>query len=104
MVYFVCPCYSIGIRPVAVEDRTEMHFIKIFFLWLSATTNMSSCVCRFFLHRNCAHNKLGRPTLWHCHRFASGTLGPVAFGLGLRDSCLVILFFNLLCAVPPAYL
>ena len=33
-----------------------------------------------------------------------GTLGPVIYGLGLRDSCLVILFFNLLCAVPPAYL
>jgi purine-cytosine permease-like protein len=44
------------------------------------------------------------PTIWLFHRFASGTLGPVAFGLGLRDSCLVILFFNLLCAVPPAYL
>ena len=37
-------------------------------------------------------------------RFASGTLGPVTFGLGLRDSCLVILFFNLICAIPPAYL
>lgn len=36
--------------------------------------------------------------------FASGSLGPVTFGLGLRDSCLVILFFNLLCAVAPAYL
>ncbi|KAH9983458.1 hypothetical protein BJV77DRAFT_1043066 [Russula vinacea] len=39
-------------------------------------------------------------TIWLFHRFASGTLGPVTFGLGLRDSCLVILFFNLLCAVP----
>jgi purine-cytosine permease-like protein len=39
-----------------------------------------------------------------CRRFASGTLGPVTFGLGLRDSCLVILFFNLICAIPPAYL
>jgi hypothetical protein len=37
-------------------------------------------------------------------RFASGTLGPVTFGLGLRDSCLIILFFNLICAIPPAYL
>lgn len=26
------------------------------------------------------------------------------FGLGLRDSCLVILFFNLLCCALPAYL
>ncbi|KAI0289622.1 cytosine-purine permease [Russula brevipes] len=66
-----------GILPVAEEDRTESHFIKIFFLWLSANTNILS--------------------------FSCGTLGPVAFGLGLRDSCLIILFFNLLCAVPPAY-
>jgi cytosine/uracil/thiamine/allantoin permease len=67
-----------GIHPVAVEDRTETQFIKIFFIWLSANTNILT--------------------------FASGTLGPVTFGLGLRDSCLVILFFNLFCAVPPAYL
>jgi purine-cytosine permease-like protein len=47
---------------------------------------------------------------WYCHiqasyrRFSAGTVGPVVFGLGLRDSCLVILFFNLLCAALPAYL
>ncbi|KAF8500276.1 NCS cytosine-purine permease [Russula emetica] len=74
---FAC-YYLIGIRPVAVEERTETHFINIFFLWFSANTNILA--------------------------FAAGTLGPVTFGLGLRDSCLVILFFNLLCAVPPAYL
>ena len=37
-------------------------------------------------------------------RFSAGSLGPAAFGLGLRDSCLVILFFNLLCAIAPSYL
>jgi len=37
-------------------------------------------------------------------RFASGTLGPVSFGLSLQESCLVILFFNLICSIPPAYL
>ncbi|KAG1722635.1 permease for cytosine/purines, uracil, thiamine, allantoin-domain-containing protein [Suillus paluster] len=36
--------------------------------------------------------------------FSTGTLGPVIFGLGLRDSCLVILFFNLLACALPAYL
>ncbi|KAH9174775.1 NCS cytosine-purine permease [Lactarius sanguifluus] len=66
-----------GIHPVAVEDRKETQFNKIFFIWLSANTNILS--------------------------FSSGTLGPVAFKLGLRDSCLVILFFNLLFAIPPAY-
>jgi len=67
-----------GSQPVAVEDRTETHFIKIFFIWLSANTNILP--------------------------FAAGTLGPVTFGLGIRDSCLVILFFNLFSAIPPAYL
>ena len=37
-------------------------------------------------------------------RFAAGTQGPVTFGLGIRDSCLVILFFNIFSAIPPAYL
>jgi purine-cytosine permease-like protein len=48
--------------------------------------------------------RMSNTKIWLSHSFASGTLGPVTFGLGLRDSCLVILFFNLLCAVPPAYL
>ena len=38
------------------------------------------------------------------HRFSAGTVGPVVFGLSLRDSCLVIFFFNVLCCTPPAYL
>ena len=37
-------------------------------------------------------------------RFSAGTLGPVAFNMGLRDTCLTILFFNLLCCAAPAYL
>lgn len=38
------------------------------------------------------------------HRFSAGTLGPVAFGLGIRDSCLVIMFFTMLAANAPSYL
>jgi purine-cytosine permease-like protein len=37
-------------------------------------------------------------------RFSAGTLGPVVFGLGLRDTCLTILFFNLICCAFPAYM
>jgi hypothetical protein len=40
-------CHLIGIHPVAVEDRTETQFIKIFFIWLSANTNILTCVCLF---------------------------------------------------------
>lgn len=39
--------HLIGIHPVAVEDRTETQFIKIFFIWLSASTNILTCVCLF---------------------------------------------------------
>ncbi|PIL27619.1 transporter [Ganoderma sinense ZZ0214-1] len=66
-----------GITPVAERDRVDTQYSKIFFIWLSANFNILS--------------------------FSGGTLGPVIFGLGLRDSCLVILFFNLLCSALPAY-
>ncbi|KAF8621768.1 hypothetical protein AX15_007506 [Amanita polypyramis BW_CC] len=68
---------SRGIRPVPIEERTDTQTIKIFFVWFSANINVLS--------------------------FSSGTLGPAVFNLGLRDSCLCILFFNLLCYIPPAY-
>ncbi|KAI0340469.1 NCS cytosine-purine permease [Trametopsis cervina] len=67
-----------GILPVPPHQQTDRHYSKIFFIWLSANCNILS--------------------------FSAGTLGPVVFGLGLRDSCLVILFFNLLTSAPPAYL
>lgn len=35
--------------------------------------------------------------------FSLGTLGPAIFELGLRDSVLVIIFFNLLSTIPVAY-
>ena len=33
-----------GISPVPAKERTETRFIKIFFIWLSANTNILSCV------------------------------------------------------------
>ena len=92
--------HATGIHPVAVEDRKETQFNKIFFIWLSANTNILSYVVPFFF----AYLPWWLSLLCSCLRFSSGTLGPVAFGLGLRDSCLAILFFNLLSAIPPAYL
>jgi len=67
-----------GILPVPPEERTDRHYSKVFFVFLSANFNILS--------------------------FSAGTLGPIAYGLGLRDTCLVILFFNLLTNIPPAYL
>ncbi|EGO03321.1 hypothetical protein SERLA73DRAFT_165054 [Serpula lacrymans var. lacrymans S7.3] len=67
-----------GTVPVPLEERTETHFSKIFFVWFSMNFNILS--------------------------FSTGTLGPAAFGLDLTASCLVILFFNMLCCALPAYL
>ncbi|KAF9236040.1 permease for cytosine/purines, uracil, thiamine, allantoin-domain-containing protein [Melanogaster broomeanus] len=67
-----------GTVPVPYDDRTDTQFYKIFFVWFSMNFNILS--------------------------FSTGTLGPIVFGLGLRDSCLVILFFNLLACALPAYL
>ncbi|THH07047.1 hypothetical protein EW145_g3654 [Phellinidium pouzarii] len=67
-----------GIYPVPRESRTDQHFHKIFFIWFAANFNILSV--------------------------STGTTGPIVYGLSLRDSCLLILFFNVLCCTPPAYL
>lgn len=67
-----------GIVPVPEEERMDTQYYKIFFVWFSMNFNILS--------------------------FSTGTLGPIVFELGLRDSCLVILFFNLLACALPAYL
>ncbi|KAH7911184.1 permease for cytosine/purines, uracil, thiamine, allantoin-domain-containing protein [Hygrophoropsis aurantiaca] len=67
-----------GTVPVPYEQRTDTQFYKIFFVWFSMNFNILS--------------------------FSTGVLGPIAFGLGIRDSCLVILFFNMLACALPAYL
>lgn len=69
---------DVGISPVPVEERTDTQYYKLFFIWFTMNFNILS--------------------------FSAGTLGPVAYGLGIRESCLVIFFFNLLCCLPTAYL
>ncbi|KIJ06400.1 hypothetical protein PAXINDRAFT_92066 [Paxillus involutus ATCC 200175] len=67
-----------GTVPVPYDERKDTQFYKIFFVWFSMNFNILS--------------------------FSTGTLGPIVFGLGLRDSCLVILFFNIMACALPAYL
>ncbi|GAW03818.1 NCS cytosine-purine permease [Lentinula edodes] len=62
---------SRGISPVPSSQRTDTSYYKLFFIWFTMNFNILS--------------------------FSAGTLGPVAYGLGIRESCLVILFFNALC-------
>ncbi|KAH7122946.1 permease for cytosine/purines, uracil, thiamine, allantoin-domain-containing protein [Dactylonectria macrodidyma] len=67
-----------GIQPIAVEDRQMTRFFNIFTVWFSINANI-----------------LG---------ITFGMLGPLVYGLSLRDSSLVIIFFGLLSTLAPAYL
>ncbi|TWU72669.1 hypothetical protein ED733_002698 [Metarhizium rileyi] len=61
-----------GIRPLGIDERKQKRFFNIFTLWFSMNSNI-----------------LG---------ITFGMLGPLVYNLSLRDSALVILFFNLLAA------
>ncbi|KAH0593586.1 hypothetical protein MHUMG1_08724 [Metarhizium humberi] len=67
-----------GIRPLAVGERTQKRFWSIFTIWFSINSNI-----------------LG---------ITVGMLGPLVHNLSLRDSALVIVFFNLLAAIAAGYL
>ncbi|TFY57856.1 hypothetical protein EVG20_g8379 [Dentipellis fragilis] len=64
-----------GIDPIPREDRTDKRLYQMFLAWLSVNLNVLT--------------------------FSTGTVGPAFFGLGLRDSLIIILMVDLvLCAVP----
>ncbi|PGH03888.1 hypothetical protein AJ79_07246 [Helicocarpus griseus UAMH5409] len=67
-----------GITPVAVDERTDRRAVNLFFLWFTVSCNVLPVI--------------------------TGMMGTLSFGLSLRDASLVIIFFNMLCTVPPAYL
>ncbi|OBT56320.1 hypothetical protein VE04_02846 [Pseudogymnoascus sp. 24MN13] len=67
-----------GIIPVPVEKRTDKRVFNLFTIWFTALL----CL-------------LPIPT---------GMLGTLAYGLSLRDSSLVIIFFTLLTTIVPAYM
>ncbi|KAH7018157.1 permease for cytosine/purines, uracil, thiamine, allantoin-domain-containing protein [Microdochium trichocladiopsis] len=66
-----------GVLPVPLHERTSRRYSSFFTLWTTLNINLLP--------------------------ITFGMLGP-AFGLGLRDSVLVIVFFCLLTAALPAYL
>ncbi|KAJ9138947.1 Purine-cytosine permease fcyB [Pleurostoma richardsiae] len=67
-----------GIKPVPVEKRTNTNYFNLF------TVMFTALMCL-----------LPVPT---------GMLATLDFGLSLRDSALVILFFSLLTCIPPAFM
>ncbi|KAM0791611.1 hypothetical protein ACM66B_006053 [Microbotryomycetes sp. NB124-2] len=66
-----------GVAPLTDEERADSNFWQNFTLWL-AMNGTISC-------------------------FSTGTLGPLLFELSLRDSALVILFFNMFSCSLPSY-
>ena len=65
-------------------------------MWLSAnmTVRLSSFSVLALLVLRC---------IIQISTYSLGTLGPSVFFLGLKESCLAILFFNLLSTAPVAY-
>ncbi|KAH7305287.1 NCS1 nucleoside transporter [Stachybotrys elegans] len=66
-----------GIEPIPLEERTSKRYFNAFTLWCSINTNILAVTF--------------------------GLIGPVSFGLSLRDSSLVIFCFTLLTTLAPAY-
>lgn len=67
-----------GIKPVPLEHRTNTQYSNLFTVFFT-----------------CLLNLLPIPT---------GLLATLAYGMSLRDSALVILFFAMLTCIPPAFM
>jgi cytosine/uracil/thiamine/allantoin permease len=67
-----------GIDPIIPENRKDRRYINFFSLYFSMNFNLLAV--------------------------STGMSGTLAFGLSLRDTSLVALFFGLLCAIVPAYM
>ncbi|KAL5342475.1 permease for cytosine/purines, uracil, thiamine, allantoin-domain-containing protein [Aspergillus crustosus] len=66
-----------GVTPIPIEERTDDRFINVFFVWFTLSTNLLPII--------------------------TGMVGTFVMGMNLRDASLVILFFNMICTIPPAY-
>ncbi|PIL27703.1 transporter [Ganoderma sinense ZZ0214-1] len=66
-----------GVDPIVPEDRKDTKLFQMFFVWFSANINILS--------------------------FGTGSAGPAFFGLGLRDTLLILLVVDLIACAIPAY-
>ncbi|EIW55544.1 cytosine-purine permease [Trametes versicolor FP-101664 SS1] len=66
-----------GINPILPEDRTDTKLYQMFFVWFSANINILT--------------------------FGTGSAGPAFFGLGLRDSFIILVIVDLISCIVPAY-
>lgn len=66
-----------GIAPVPLKERTDKRLYQIFLIWFSGDTNIFT--------------------------MTAGTLGPAFYGLGIRQSFLMILVVDVITCAIPAY-
>ncbi|THU86280.1 hypothetical protein K435DRAFT_369131 [Dendrothele bispora CBS 962.96] len=66
-----------GISPTLVSERTDPRIYQMFTVWFSAILNLTG--------------------------LSTGALGPVVFGLGMRDSALVCIVADIIGCIIPAY-
>ncbi|WDK12985.1 NCS1 nucleoside transporter (purine-cytosine permease FCY22) [Colletotrichum graminicola] len=67
-----------GIEPIPLAERTSTRYLNAFTVWCSMNANILP--------------------------ITFGMMGPSLFGLSLRESFIVILFFTLLSTLAPAFL
>ncbi|KUJ15183.1 uncharacterized protein LY89DRAFT_783384 [Mollisia scopiformis] len=67
-----------GIDPVPVDERIKTNYHTIFFMWMAILCNLLPIV--------------------------TGMAGTLSYGLSVRDTSLVIIFFNMLCCILTAFL
>lgn len=67
-----------GIAPIPASKRTDTRYVNLFTVWFTALLCLLPLV--------------------------TGMVGTLSYGLSLRDTSLVIIFFTLLCTIPPAFM
>lgn len=91
-----------GIVPVDLKDRTDRNVFSLFVLWFTISCNLLPLVK---IHTSCSETlKCLTSANQRGNSVITGMVGTLSLKLSLRDASLVIIFFNLLCTVPPAYL
>ncbi|THV05199.1 cytosine-purine permease [Dendrothele bispora CBS 962.96] len=66
-----------GIAPTSVEERVDTRLYQMFTVWFSAILNLTA--------------------------LSAGALGPVVWGLGLRDSVIILIIADIIGCLFPAY-
>ncbi|THH30554.1 hypothetical protein EUX98_g3626 [Antrodiella citrinella] len=66
-----------GVDPIPAEDRTDPKLFQIFFVWFSANMNVLA--------------------------LGTGAAGPAFFGMGVKQSLLILLIVDLISCAVPAY-